>query len=1146
MPFNRSLFSAFLVKNTLLLLFALFFALPVFAQNNTIVQTFKWTDNFRKDTFHFPDDPGQSWRKIYMDYTMRCRNGSVCGEWDYSCNTFLTDPTRIDSTRQNFPEYVISGFTGTAFEYTFDPTYTYYQYLQHQTQISGGNSIESTVGAGNTELALAGVSGVSKTQLLFTAAELSTAGLSAGDIHGLKLQISQPGSELGFFKIRLKNTSKTALSADTPDLEGFTEVFFQNTPVNAVGTLLLPFYQSFNWDGVSNLLIECSSTAALANNARVLASDAGYEALLLNEQVDHALGFGSGSFVDIPVAPLAGISNEITVSFWSLGNANVLPVNSTLFEGLNSSGGRGINVHLPWSNGSVYWDCGGSGASYDRINKQADPSMYEGQWNHWAFSKNATTGVMNIYFNGQLWHSGTGKTLPIDIQNFILGGSANHDLSFYGKIDEFQVWDKALDEAIIAAWMRKSITPNHPDYVHLRAYYPFEEGNGTQTTDSSPEAVSANIHLPNWQTTRGNDLYKNFSSTSLRPNTTFLQGDLMIADQTAFVMDSVLNAQNQVLHYEVVGTDLMILDTNYYFPAGAMNILDAATDTIVGQIQAPADGIIEIQNLTYYLKRAARFELLSLVTPYGNGLNLGASGKTFRFDVTDFAPILTGNKVLSIEFGGEWQEDLDVKFVFVPGEPSRPVLDIQNVWPQARGGFQNILDDLVFEPRDIPLNSAASAYKLRTTITGHGQNGEFVPRQHYMNVNGGSQEFQFDVWKYCGKNPIYPQGGTWIFDRAGWCPGMASDVHEFMINEPPGSNINLDYGLNGGPMSEANYLVSSQLVSYGPYTHNLDASLETIMRPNNARVEFARINPACSAPIVLVENTGASTITSLQFAYEVPGGGSDNFTWTGVLEPAAKVEITLPVLSPSFWTTAVTTKVFQVEIVKVNNQQDDEADNNLSFTTFTPAQSFSVPSPMRIRTTTNLHGGDNSYTIKDASGNVVMSRNQMLSSTSYVDLLELPNGCYTLKFEDSGNDGLSFWYFPEYGSGVLNLARQLSSGAIITAKGFDPDFGGGVQFDFSIISTAVGTQNIESARMMSLYPNPAYESVTIDFQGFAASQLDISIRDLSGRDMRRVTAQTDGNDPFTEQVSLEGLPAGMYFVRVTDGKSVWVSELVKQ
>ncbi len=44
-------------------------------------------------------------------------------------------------------------------------------------------------------------------------------------------------------------------------------------------------------------------------------------------------------------------------------------------------------------------------------------------------------------------------------------------------------------------------------------------------------------------------------------------------------------------------------------------------------------------------------------------------------------------------------------------------------------------------------------------------------------------------------NPVYPQGGTWQFDRAGWCPGTFVDTYDFELSPfvRPGDRILIDY-----------------------------------------------------------------------------------------------------------------------------------------------------------------------------------------------------------------------------------------------------------------------------------------------------------------------------------------------------------------
>lgn len=1125
----------------------------ILAQDTIKVQTFNWKSTTRADTFSFPNSPNETYRKILMIYNMRCHDGIVgtdgstgCREWDYSCNTFVTDPGRIDSTRYAHADYTISNFNGNSFDYTLNPTYTYYQFHQYSSQLTGSVINSSAIGNGLIDMPLNAGQQVSKAQFLYKASELVSGGLSAGDIQRIKMDISALGSQLTNLRIRLKQTNQTELNADTPELDGFTEVYFKNTDFNVIGLQNFDFYNSFSWDGSSNLLVEISYTSKENNSTTsILAHDTGYNAGIISTVSDYALYFeGSGS-AHIPGAALGTISNEITISLWAYGSPKFLPAQSTMFEGSDANNNRQVNVHLPWEDENVYWDCGrNAGGDVNRINKKDDAKAYKGQWSHWAFTKNAATGQMKIYLNGKLWHSGTGLKYPIDLKGLNFGSAIAWTSNYFGSIDEFQVWDKELDEATIGAWMRKSVTPLHPDYSHLVAYFKLDEGQGKIMSSSAGIGQSGSIVLPNWKKIKGVELYKNFSNSSLRPNIVFEQGNFTITNTSLPVIDTVLNSQNQIVHYGLNGTNLVALDTQYVYHAVYSYVYDELGNKI-DSINVSKQGTIAIGNLFYYGKRQSRFELVSLVTPYGINLDLSKLGKTFTFDVTDYAPILKGKKYLSIEYGGEWQEELDVSFLFIKGIPPKAVRNIQNIWPEGRGYHGDIQNDNVFEERQLKLDPGASYYKLRSAISGHGGNGEFVSQQHFLNVNGGAQEFTFDVWKACSKNPIYPQGGTWVFDRAGWCPGMATDVHEFDLSPyvKVGGIAKIDYGINGPPLSDANYLVSNQLVTYGDYNFNLDASLETVMRPNIKSVEYERINPACNTPTVLVRNTGATPISSLLIEYNVKGGKVENYTWSGNIDPMMSAEIILPVSTPGFWFSTETKKIFEAKILEVNGIKDDYADNDIASSSFTLAREFSFNDPLQIRFKTNVKAADNSYTVLDYNGNIVLSRNNVANSTTYVDEINVPSGCYTFKFEDTSGDGLSFWFFPENGAGTLRLERLFNGNVQIPLQTFNPDMGGGVQFDF-VRGAITAAEDIKSYTLFSIYPNPTEDFLNIELHGFGQEKMQVSVIDLTGREVIKKNMQVIG-EKYIDSISLGALNPGMYFLKVNNGKKIWIKQIVK-
>ena len=183
-----------------------------------------------------------------------------------------------------------------------------------------------------------------------------------------------------------------------------------NTSISSVGTANFNFHTPFTWDGTSNLAVElCFDNTSIGSDFSILGDAAGFNAGIAGSDNGY-LDFGSGDYVEVPSAAFSNISDQITVSFWCYGDPNVMPMNSYIFEGKDANGYRVVNSHLPWSNSRVYWDAGNSSAnSYDRIDEAANTIDFAGQWNHWAFTKNATTGDMTVYLNGAVFISGTGK-----------------------------------------------------------------------------------------------------------------------------------------------------------------------------------------------------------------------------------------------------------------------------------------------------------------------------------------------------------------------------------------------------------------------------------------------------------------------------------------------------------------------------------------------------------------------------------------------------------------------------------------------------------------------------------------------------------------------------------------------------------------
>ena len=114
--------------------FVLAFVFPsmaLLAQDTVVVQTLTYDSTTRAGVWTFPSDTN-SWRKVIMQYSMRCHDALIgnannvgCYEWDYSCNTIITDSSRTDSAKRTAPDHVISNFSGQQFAITNATTYSY-------------------------------------------------------------------------------------------------------------------------------------------------------------------------------------------------------------------------------------------------------------------------------------------------------------------------------------------------------------------------------------------------------------------------------------------------------------------------------------------------------------------------------------------------------------------------------------------------------------------------------------------------------------------------------------------------------------------------------------------------------------------------------------------------------------------------------------------------------------------------------------------------------------------------------------------------------------------------------------------------------------------------------------------------------------
>lgn len=1111
----------------------------LFSQTGDTVTVQTFTFGSPQDAwFVFPSDTVRL-EKILMQYTLKCNpaQSPACGEWDYLTYSYLYKHTGlVDSSAVIQPSFIANGTSPTNLMYMNTPSYNYTTSWQYQTVITNTTSLNTaTIGTDNTPVnhPLGASAPVSRSQYLWKASEMISAGLAAGNITGLQLYLQSLGSELKNLTIRLKATSVDSITKVNFNNTGYTTVYTHNKLFTSTGWNSIQFTSPFNWNGTSNLLVEILyDNVSIGTNNTVASTLTSFKSGLVNAGADRCLSFHSNGFVNAPLNnEVAAIDSFVTVAFWAYGTPQYQPMDGTCFEAVDSSGNRVLNSHTPWSDSRIYWDAGNENG-YDRAIKLATTIQIEGQWNHWAFTKNVLTNTMKTFLNGTQVQTVTGMNKRmLDINKFRIGkGNWAGSQTYEGKMDQFCVFNKDLSLANVQKLYRNKVDITHPNYSNLILNYNFDDGNYLTAVDESPipHALGTLNDGVNNPFKPAKELVTNFVETFSRPNIVFEQGVYTSHRDSSLVLDSVIKSPIQIVIYgDSINNPGTPTDTLTVWPSYYSSYVYNSQGVAVDSTLVIPDDTITLSYYTWYRKfpQVLRYELARYITPYGNGLSLG-NGWTWTFDVSDYRTLLADSVHIA---AGNWQELLDMKFIMIKGTPPRDVVDIQNVYTGAFDyGHTNdpIESHLTPKQINIPVNAVNTRWKSR--VTGHGMDtpqncAEFCPKTHYYKVNGTTR-FSKLVWRdNCDVNPLYPQGGTWVYDRANWCPGAEVWTYDFELTPytTAGTTVMLDHDVqaytNNGEWSY--YQIEDQVVSYGAPNFSLDVAMEDILSPTTNQM-WLRKNPICTKPIIRIKNTGSTTLTNLTITYGVTGATPSVFNWTGSLAFMQIAEVTLGNFASNTGGTE-----FYVTLSNPNGGTDQYAFNNTMKSIYNlPPQ---IPSKLVIELKTNSAPSENSYTLKNSSGTTVFQRNGLTANTTYSDTLNLANDCYLFDLRDTGEDGLTWWANTAQGSGTIKFKNGYT-GAVLT--NFNSDFGGQVYQQFNADASLVGLTDyiFTSQNKLAVLPNPSEGNIIVNIDLKEKQDFTIEIIDMLGKKV--FSKEIKQSIAVSEEFDLSKNNKGVYFV----------------
>jgi hypothetical protein len=620
----------------------------------------------------------------------------------------------------------------------------------------------------------------------------------------------------------------------------------------------------------------------------------------------------------------------------------------------------------------------------------------------------------------------------------------------------------------------------------------------------------------------------------------------------AGVTDSTANTPLQIIDFETSQNGSFPADTSYYWASNYWNYIFDGTGTIIDSVLVPNDSMSVAAELSYYnlYDIIENYELARVITPYGS-YYADDWEHTWLFDVSDFEPILHGTTTLSSFYGG-WQDGftMEIDFAFVEGTPSREVLSIDNIYSSGMGGYKygEIGNPDVIEESLVPVSADyganTSAGKLRVTHSGHSFGGnencaEFCQKNYYIKLGSFTQFTQL-VWRDdCGMNPLYHQSGTWIYDRANWCPGEVCITREHDVTPfvTPGTTIDIDmdmdtysYSGNPGGGSDPSYIIETQLVQYGPKNFVHDASVERIVAPNVDNY-FNRYNPICGKPIIRIKNGGAETLTSATITYGAKDAQKLTYEWTGSLDFLEETEVELPVDPWTNWAEGDASGIFEATISNPNGAADENTSNDQQTSTFEQPPVWS--SSFYIWFVTNGAASESSYYIQDEQGNKIHEFINLDDNTTYKDTIDLAPGCYQFKVEDTDCDGISFFNNND-GNGLCRIMEV--DGGFTIIETFERDFGCEISQWFTVGYTT-GEKQIENIELdLELFPNPTAGVVNI---GATIPNLqDIEINVYSALGALVYTEKRNATSKFTSELDLSDQSKGVYFVSLKTANQI--------
>ncbi|MDX2248733.1 MAG: LamG-like jellyroll fold domain-containing protein [Bacteroidia bacterium] len=210
---------------------------------------------------------------------------------------------------------------------------------------------------------------------------------------------------------------------------------------------------------------------------------------------------GINDYVNIPNTAALNPTAAITVEAWIKADTwGVNPWSNSIVnkEGW-ALGSQGYTLRCG-QNGKLSFNFGAAGSWHEAVSASL---MTTGKWYHVAGTYDGST--IRIFINGEQvatqLYFGTMAVGSYDVRIGELAYSAGGSRPFDGQIDEVRIWNQSIPVGTLRQWMCKKVTSSHPSFAGLVGYWQMDAGTGNTVAGGAGTTISGTLtNGPTWVT----------------------------------------------------------------------------------------------------------------------------------------------------------------------------------------------------------------------------------------------------------------------------------------------------------------------------------------------------------------------------------------------------------------------------------------------------------------------------------------------------------------------------------------------------------------------------------------------------------------------------------------------------------------------